>query len=97
MSVEAIHVQIIREGAEWRMGVGVVVTGGHVIPYVGNTHERTRRRYPTPSDAITSSRHLVNDIMATPPAGVPQGDVPADRWNRDGDVPSDKLTNGGGR
>lgn len=92
MSISAIHVRIVAQKTHWKLGVGAILEDGNVVPYVGTTHERTRRQYASVNDALVSARHLVNDILAEPPAGVPG--VPVDGWNRDGDVPSDKLTGG---
>ena len=93
MTISAIHVRIVAQKTHWKLGVGAILECGKVVPYVGTTHERTRRDYATVNDALVSARHLVNDILAEAPAGVPG--VPVERWNRDGDVPSDKLTGGG--
>lgn len=92
MRVEGIHVQIMKDADRWKLGVAAIIQGGQVQPYVGTAHERTRRRYLCVSDAMVSARHLVNDILGEPPSRVPG--VPVDRWNRDGDVPADKLTGG---
>lgn len=93
MSFQAIHVRIVSVKTHWKIQVAIVAYDGQVVPYVGTTHPRTDRHYSSVNDAIVSARHLVNDILGEPPAGVPG--VPVDRWNRDGDVPSDKLTGGG--
>lgn len=70
MKVEAIHVQIVSEGDQWKLGIAAVIEGGQVEPYIGNTHERTRRRYPSVADALVSARHLAKDILGEPPARV---------------------------
>lgn len=96
MKIEAIHVRIVAQKTHWKLGVGAIMEGGEVVPYVGTTHDRTRREYSTVNDALVSARHLVNDILAEAPAGVPGRPVaPSKDWNTDGDVPCDKLTGGG--
>lgn len=75
MRVTAIHVQIINDPDGWRLGLALVNEekgkAQKIRPIVGNTHGRTSQRYATPTDALVSARHLVREVLAEAPAGVP--------------------------
>lgn len=71
MRIQAIHVRIEEQKTHFKLQVAVVEKGGNVVPYVGDTHPRTKREYSTVNDALVSARHLVHDILAEAAAGVP--------------------------
>lgn len=92
MSVQQVGIRIFNRRDGWHLEVTIAGKKNRLNLH-STLHKRTASPYASCADAITSARHLVRELMPEAPAGVPG--VPVDGWNRDGDVPSDKLTGGG--
>lgn len=91
MSVKMVVIRAVRkpDGNGWYLEVDMVGKKGRRSIH-GSMSEQTSSSYPNARFAIMAVAILADGLLAEAPAGVPG--VPVERWNRDGDVPSDNLT-----